>query len=203
MKIPKAMICTAVTLALASSLLAGCGARLHVVTGTSVGLSANSGDGQTRPPQVSLAYKRSEGALIPTEERAAVKSESPNIKNTDAFSSLAVFNLTTEWFGDTEINQFIATGHASRDIQDAGPEFVDAFNQATIGVVPNEIQAQRKALADKLGQLNENQAQEVLNLAGYQKNQNKTASATLQDYILHAQTHPALTRLEAAFGRLP
>ncbi|MCP4369299.1 MAG: hypothetical protein GY797_14460 [Deltaproteobacteria bacterium] len=190
--------------------LTGCGPRLSIITGTDVGLSANSGDGTSRPPQVTLGYKRGEMAIISTARDVAKNNGTPGsgTVNTDAFSSLATFHLKTRWFDETKIKQFIATGHASTEIQE-GDEFAQGFAQATIGVVPEAIQNRKQALANKLGALvmqdpanAENQAKEILNLAGYRVVGNKTAVETLQDYILHANNDPKLTKLEAAFGRL-
>lgn len=92
-------------------LLIGCGPRFSVITGTNIGLNANSGDGNSRPPQVSLAYKRSEIALIPTGSSTASNATD---KKSDAFSSLAGFEFDTKWWGTTTVNQAIATGHAAR-----------------------------------------------------------------------------------------
>lgn len=99
------------------------------------------------PPSVLFGYKRAEVAIIPVPRDtpgastakaspsktpdAATTSHSaePRISDTtakqpntspaksDAFSVLASFNLALNWFGPAKIEQFIATGHAARNIQ--------------------------------------------------------------------------------------
>jgi len=104
------------------ALVAGCGPRVILTTGTTLGLKATPGDGQTRPPQVTLGYKRAELALVPTSGKGATT-------NSDAASTLAAFYFSTEWFGKTELSSFIGTGHAARDIQQE-PKFQDEINKA-------------------------------------------------------------------------
>lgn len=88
----------------------GCmGPRVLVVTATSIGLHATPGDGEAQPPQVSLAYKRSETALIPTEADRATHDK-------DAFSALATLDFMTTWFGSTELTSTIATGLAAQNL---------------------------------------------------------------------------------------
>jgi len=55
-----------VAILVGACLIAGCGPRVLIATGTTLGLKATPGDGQSRPPQVTLGYKRAEAALIPT-----------------------------------------------------------------------------------------------------------------------------------------
>jgi hypothetical protein len=98
----------------------GCARRMLVTTGTTIGLVANPGDGQSQPPQITFAYKRAEMAYVPTSGSVASNN---TVFKSDAFSSLALVNFKTKFFGATSIDQFIATGHASRDIQDKGTEF--------------------------------------------------------------------------------
>ena len=114
------------TLLLAAMLLspAGCARRMTVSTGTTIGLHATPGDGKSQSPQVTLAYKRSEIALVPTGEKPAKKKQNGN---SDSYSSLAVIDFQTKWFGSTSIDQFIATGHASRDIQHEGSAFTETL----------------------------------------------------------------------------
>jgi hypothetical protein len=98
-------------------------------------------------PSVLFGYKRAEVAIVPvpqddpgaTDEKSnslqtpgdATPQDLPELKNsgatkpstdstprkTDAFSVLASFNLALNWFGPAKIEQFIATGHAARQIQ--------------------------------------------------------------------------------------
>jgi hypothetical protein len=109
----------------------GCGPRMTVVTSTSLGLHATPGDGNTQPPQVSLAYKRSEVAVIPTgaggghrapEPKSGEEGEEAKNKpvDSDLFSALTAFGFQTTWFGKTALNSVIATGHAARDIASGG-----------------------------------------------------------------------------------
>lgn len=177
------------------SLATGCGTRVGIITGTTIGLKATPGDGSTRPPQVTLAYKRAEAAIVPTAGTKATAT-------TDAYSTLAAFHLRTEWFGDTEITSFIGTGGAAKDILSPGTKFTDAFAVPTLKVVSEEIQARRKKLIEQLMPLTEEQANKVLELAGLQKKANKNARDSLQDFILDAQTDVQLVRLESAFNRI-
>ena len=101
---------TSLGLCMLVALTAGCGPRVTVTTGTTIGLKATPGDGYTRPPQVTFGYKRAELALVPTVGTHATATE-------DAFSTLAAFYFSTEWFGQTELSSFIGTGHAARRIQ--------------------------------------------------------------------------------------
>lgn len=100
----------------------GCARRMTIVTGTTIGLHATPGDGQSQTPQVTLAYKRAELALIPTGGNSAT-----NDPASDAYSALALIDFRTKWFRGTSIDQFIATGHASREIQEQGDEFATAL----------------------------------------------------------------------------
>jgi len=105
----------------------GCQDKVFVSTGTLVGLEATPGDGNTQSPQVSFGYKRSEVALVPVKESEGPgydrESRAPVKKGTDAYSVLATFNMAHNWFNATRIEQFIATGHAARDIQKENSEF--------------------------------------------------------------------------------
>jgi hypothetical protein len=95
---------------------AGClGPRVLVVTATSIGMHATPGDGEAQPPQVTLAYKRSETALIPTEAKRAEKGKK------DAFSALATLDFMTTWFGSTELTSTIATGLAAQTLAKGSP----------------------------------------------------------------------------------
>lgn len=108
---------------------AGCARRMTVATGTVIGLNANPGDGQSQLPQITFAYKRAEFALVPTGGNTATNDSSSNPKATDAYSALAIVDFKTKFFSETSIDQFIATGHASRDIQQEGSEFTEALAQ--------------------------------------------------------------------------
>jgi hypothetical protein len=91
-------------------LLSACGPRVIVSTGTTLGLKATPGDGSSRPPQVTLGYKRAELALVPT---AGEKSS----ENQDAYSTLAAFRFETTWFDRTDLHSFIGSGMAAREVQ--------------------------------------------------------------------------------------
>lgn len=128
----------------------GCARRMTLSTGTVIGLTATPGDGQSQLPQVTFAYKRAEMALVPTGGKAA-----SNKPPTDAYSALAVIDFHTRWFHETSIDQFIATGHAARDIQTEGSEFTQALAQG--GDVRDEVVEDQiyNALAAKGGTDNE------------------------------------------------
>ena len=125
--------------------------RVLLLTGTTVGLDASPGDGQTRPPSIVFGYKRSEVAFVPTDGQLSKKGgqekqgASPNPAgagnqatapdgktvpegSTDAYSTLAILNLVLNWFSSARIEQFIATGHAARDIE---PEVAKAVQSLT------------------------------------------------------------------------
>lgn len=97
--------------------LSGCSPRVVINTGTTIGLKATPGDGSTRPPQVTLAYKRTELALVPTGTQKATE-------NKDALSTLASIHFFTEWFGKTKIQSILATGIAARTLQEPSGQSV-------------------------------------------------------------------------------
>lgn len=101
---------TSLALAVAVVALPACGPRVIIATGTTIGLKATPGDGNTRPPQVTFGYKRAELALVPTKSRLATSKS-------DAFSTLAAIHFTSLWFGKTEIRSVVGTGLAAREIQ--------------------------------------------------------------------------------------
>jgi hypothetical protein len=102
---------------------AGCGPRVILTTGTTIGLKATPGDGYTRPPQVTFGYKRAEAAVVPTKGTVALEGE-------DAYSTLAAFHFSTEFFGKTELDSFISTGRAALDIQQ--PAFTQEIAAAVV-----------------------------------------------------------------------
>jgi len=185
----------------------GCAQRLHVATGTTIGLVANSGDGSSRPPHVTLAYKRAEMAFVPTGQKAATKGAKGG--NTDAYSALAVFDFQTKWFGKTTIQQFIGTGHAARDVIGVGNEFSQKFAAATFSQPSKEIQERLRSLEDKIiakfGGLTPEQkaalAAELLTKAGY-PNPKKPAEEVLQDTLSHVHDEATMRNFESAFTRL-
>lgn len=184
----------------------GCAQRMTVSTGTIIGLNATPGDGQTQAPQVTLAYKRSELAFVPTGERLAKKG--PPI-DTDAYSALAIIDFKTRWFRGTQIDQFIATGHAARDIQDS-PQFTGALLSGVYSEPSSEIVKRRNALAAKIHALwmqkppeEQNQfAKALLMHAGYPDVQ-QPATNILQRALEDVRTDEAMKDFESAFTRLP
>lgn len=117
-------------------MLSGCGPRMLISTGTTIGLKATPGDGQTRPPQVTFAYKRAETAFVPTKGQKSASCPSPDtgaVCGSDAFSSLAAIQFSTEWFGTTELKSFIGTGIAARDIIADNGDFNAALATAALG----------------------------------------------------------------------
>ncbi len=109
------LLLSIVTIAVVST---GCGPRVTIVTGTTIGLHASPGDGQTQPPEVTLAYKRSEVATMPTGQRGALKGTAEGSKDTEAFSTLGGLRFCTKWWGETQLDSFISTGHAARELVD-------------------------------------------------------------------------------------
>jgi len=184
---------------------AACGPRVVISTGTTIGLKATPGDGYTRPPQVTLGYKRAELALVPTK---GVKATAAN----DAYSTLAAIHFDTQWFGKTELESFLVTGIAAREIQGVrtagnsraptSKEFQTAFALATLGPVSDTLQARREALIAQWGELSDGQAQRVLDIGELGAAAGKTAKESLQDRILDAQDEASLMKLESAFNRI-
>ena len=116
-----------VVLALAALFSSGCGPRVIVVTGTTVGLKATPGDGQTRPPQLVVGYKRAEAAVIPVEGDGATHSGDTQ-KDKEAASTVASFYLESHWMGRTDIRAFIGTGFAARKVAES-TDFAHVFQQ--------------------------------------------------------------------------
>jgi len=133
--------------------MAGCRARMTVTTGTTVGLVANPGDGNTRPPRVTLAYRRAETAFVPTDEKNARKEDG---KNSDCYSALAFIDFRTKWFGETSIAQFIGTGHAARNLVSTDDKFASAFTKAVaeqIGRENDQVEVMLNWLYDGQGNI--------------------------------------------------
>src|SRR5207245_9104489 len=129
-------------------LTSACKPRVIIVTGTTLGLKATPGDGNSRPPQVTLGYKRAEAALVPTSGAAA------DDHGRDAFATMAAFDFRTRWFGATELASFVGTGFAARDIQGDpkdpnSKQFERAFAAVTLGEVSQPLQDRRKALVER------------------------------------------------------
>lgn len=183
--------------------IGGC-SRVVIATGTTLGLKATPGDGTSRPPQVTLGYKRGELALVPTKSERAVNDDEDPAKDSDAFSTLASFFFQTSWFGRTEVESFIATGHAARRIQGESSRFNEAFAEATLsGTLAPEIETRQRQLFERWQTLNESQAASVLAATGDRRKPNKTAKQSLQDYLLTAESDEALSKFERAFAALP
>jgi len=178
-------------------LLGGCGPRVLIATGTTLGLKATPGDGQSRPPQVTLGYKRAEVALVPTDGEEARKDE-------DAYSVLAVFDFRSMWFGKTELASFIASGNAAREIQGERPgedEFIRAFADPTIGPVSQVIQDRRLALMQRLSGASDGAVPRILASLHRSVPTGNTPRHELQDVIARADSEADLTALEAAFAQ--
>jgi len=199
--LPQALVAgCVVVLSIAPS--SGC-SRVQIVTGTTLGLKATPGDGNSRPPQVTLGYKRAELALIPTNrDRAHRDPEGNGGTDSDAFSTLAAFRLSTEWFGNTEVSSFIATGHASRNIQARESKFNEEFAVATLGVVPDDIGMRQSGLSTKVAALSGAESEQMRAVAGCPMKVAKTSKQSLEDCIKDAQTDAKLVVLESALGRL-
>ena len=183
-----------VFITLIAILATACGPRVVISTGTTLGLKATPGDGYTRPPQVTLAYKRMESSFIPTKGDLATKTE-------DAFSTFAALHFSTKWFGETQLRSIVGSGIAAQDML-ASPSFGDQFAKATIGVVPEDIQKRRVALISRWQKLSEDEANRALEMGDYAKKPNKTAKQSLHDYIGDSQADTQLVRLESSFLRI-
>lgn len=88
-----------------------------------IGLSITPGDGHTQMPQLTLAYKRAELALIPTAQNLATNQTS------DCYSVFSSLYFGTSLFGPTEIDDVIGTGFAARNLT-TNSGFVDGFTNA-------------------------------------------------------------------------
>lgn len=219
-----------VGLMLAASLASGCDPRRRVVvaTGTTLGLKATPGDGQSRPPQVTLGYKRAELALVPTRGQAAT-SGAPECLNpgagaapakcTDAFSTLTAFDFRTRWFGATQLSSFVSTGFAAREIQveeaaaagKAGApegggnafttEFEKVFHEATVGPATPADLNRKLTLQGVRRTLSREDARRVLERAGFAVRPADDPRQELQERIAQARGDD-LERLEAAVAAL-
>ncbi len=130
--------------------LTACGPRILVSTGTTLGLKATPGDGYTQPPQVTFGYKRAEVAFVPTKIQLATSSagnEGTKIDGKDAFSVLAAVHFKTTWFGDTNLQSFVGTGIAARDVQ-TQPKFKSEFEEATLE--PEQLKKLRSTAVDDI-----------------------------------------------------
>lgn len=181
-----------------------CGPRLNIVTGTTIGLKASPGDGQTSLPQVTLAYKRMETALLPTKGAAGTydPNDASGTSTSDAYSALGTFFMSSKFFGDTTLESFISTGHAAQNLAQPGSGFQQQFAKATLGVVPAAIQKRRLALLQDPTAQNEAKAQQILDLAAYPKQVGATAVFSLKDAISRADSDAQLSALESAFFKV-
>jgi hypothetical protein len=182
----------------ASLLVSGCAPRVIIATGTTLGIKATPGDGQTRPPQVVIGYKRAEAALIPVEGGGA-EMNGFDVK-TDAASTVASFYLKSQWTAGTEIRSFIGSGFAARHI--VSESFAKEFARAALSNLPTAIVDQREYLADLLRSLdgNEAKAAAVLRNANLQPKTDRNAVQSLRVYILDATTQDDLDTLKKAFA---
>jgi hypothetical protein len=186
-------------LVIAASLLAsGCAPRVIIATGTTIGIRATPGDGQMRPPQVVIGYKRAEAALIPVEGSGAEMNGSE--VTSDAASTVASFYLKSQWTAGTEIQSFIGTGFAARHI--VNENFAREFARAVLSNLPAAIVDQREHLAGLLRSLHgdEAKATAVLGHANLPRKPQRTAVQSLRVYILDATTQDDLDALKKAFA---
>jgi hypothetical protein len=177
--------------------LTACQPHVVIVTGTTLGMKATPGDGSSRPPQVTLGYKRAEAALVPTGSAGSTDD------GRDAFSTMSAFDFRTRWFGETELSSFIGTGMAVRKIQGddehPGTQFQEAFAKATLTVVPEALQDRRKVLAAAARGLTDAERRAILVKIGHPAGA-ASPSAVLGEAILDAQNEDAVKRLEEAFA---
>jgi hypothetical protein len=176
-------------------IVTSCTPRVNLITGTTIGLKATPGDGNTRPPQVVLGYKRAELSLVPTKGDGAKDIS-------DAASTLAAIHFSTRWFGHTELDSFIATGPAARLIVASNSAFSPALESQTLAVAPEALLVRRKKIAAEIGALTEEHAKSALDLAGYPLKSGKSAKESLADYLGEARTEPLIERLESVVYRV-
>jgi hypothetical protein len=184
--------------------LGGCSSSPHVIiaTGTTVGIKATPGDGQTQPPQLVLGYKRAETAIIPVDGTGAERATSGVVQK-DAASTLASFYMKNQWTSDTQIRSFIGTGFAARSLVEKRAfqdELRPAVEEAKRPVALDPRERLRAWLASLEG--DESRAQKILDVAEYPRKTDRTALESLHDYIDRAES-ATLARLAAAFARVP
>jgi hypothetical protein len=182
----------------ASLLVSGCAPRVIIATGTTLGIKATPGDGQMRPPQLVIGYKRAEAALIPVEGGGAQMNGS-EVKS-DAASTVASFYLKSQWMAGTEIRSFIGSGFAARHI--LSESFAKEFARAALSNLPAAIVDQREYLADLLRSLDGDEARAVavLRNANLPPKTDRSAVQSLRVYILDATKQDDLDTLKKAFA---
>jgi hypothetical protein len=186
----------AVLLLVATFGLTACGTRVITTTGTTLGLKASPGDGQTRPPQVTFGYKRAEASIIPTKGTGATKEKN------DAYSTLSTFYFNSRWFGDTHIASFIGTGFAARDIVDDGTSFKQAFANATVRTIETSLQNRRKQLVDQVDLLTNDQMKRALDILAAPVPPGQTPQQALKGLIGDAQNEAQIARIGDAFNQV-
>lgn len=191
-------------LAVALPALAGCASNPHVIiaTGTTLGIKATPGDGQTRPPQIVVGYKRAELAVIPVDASGAQRDDA-HVVQKEAASTVASFYMKNEWTSETVIRSFIGTGFAARSVIDT-PAFQEELSHA-VETARQPAAALREMLKARWTALNgdEARAQRILDLAEFPRKTARSAVDSLRDYIDGAGTGAALARLASAFSRVP
>jgi hypothetical protein len=191
-------------LALAVLAFAGCASNPHVIiaTGTTLGIKATPGDGQTRPPQLVVGYKRAEVAVIPVDATGAQRDDARVVQK-EAASTVASFYMKNTWTSETVIRSFIGTGFAARSVVEK-PAFQEEMSRA-VQTARQPAAALREMLKAHWAALNgdEARAQKILDLAEYPRKTARSAVESLRDYIEGAGTAAALARLASAFNRVP
>jgi len=121
---------SAVALGAVGLLAVGCGPRVIIATGTTLGLKATPGDPQAgRSPQLTLGYKRAETSLVPTGRNKADR-------DSDAYSTLAAFSLSTQWGGNTTLSSFISSGLAARALATSDAQAPEAARAKALAPAP-------------------------------------------------------------------
>jgi hypothetical protein len=191
-------------LALPVLAFAGCASNPHVIiaTGTTLGIKATPGDGQTRPPQLVVGYKRAEVAVIPVDATGAQRDDARVVQK-EAASTVASFYMKNTWTSETVIRSFIGTGFAARSVVEK-PAFQEEMSRA-VQTARQPAAALREMLKAHWAALNgdEARAQKILDLAEYPRKTARSAVESLRDYIEGAGTAAALARLASAFNRVP
>lgn len=164
----------------------------------------------SQPISSSLGYKRRIVAIVPPKEPVAQEDANnpQSVHKGEALSVVSTFDVEAKATLGAKISNYIASGRAAT-VMTSQPDAAAAasiralFAPSTLREVSDELQARRQAMARKLGGLNDQQAQTVLAAAGFPVDPPKSPKETLQDRILHSFDDAAITKLEAAFGRLP
>ena len=164
----------------------------------------------SQPLSSSLGYKRRIVAVVPPKEPVSQEhANNPQATHKgEALSLVSTFDVEAKGVLGVTIKNYIASGRAatamtSQDDAKAAASIRALFAPATLVELPEGFYKLQLALQNKLGKLNEEEAKRVLDTAKCDVQPGWTAMQNLQLCIVRARNDEALTRLEAAFTRLP